>query len=78
MSTTTILDQIIQSKRHEVAERKARRPIEALRDDIAALGRPRNFFGAVTHKKTGPAARPLSLIAEVKKASPSAVPVRYN
>lgn len=76
MSTTTILDQIIQTKRQEVTERKGRRPIEALRDEIAALGRPRNFFGAVTHKRTGPGVRPLHLIAEVKKASPSAGVIR--
>jgi indole-3-glycerol phosphate synthase len=74
----TILDQIIATKREEIADRKSRRPIAALQEEIAALGRPRNFFGAVTHRPTGPGARPVNLIAEIKKASPSAGVIRAD
>jgi indole-3-glycerol phosphate synthase len=71
---STILDQIIQTKRQEVAAAKQRVPVERLRETIATLGRPRNFFDAVTRKST----KPLNLIAEVKKASPSAGVIRPN
>jgi indole-3-glycerol phosphate synthase len=72
--STTILDQIIATKRTEVAERRQRVPVEALREQIAALGRPRNFFHAVTT----PSSKPVNLIAEVKKASPSAGVIRAD
>ena len=71
---STILDEIIATKRREVAERQARVPVEALRATIATLDRPRNFFHAVTT----PTAKPLNLIAEVKKASPSAGVIRAD
>lgn len=71
----TILDEIIQTKRQEVAERKARVPLEQLRETIETLGRPRNFFRAVTKNPQGKA---LNLIAEVKKASPSAGVIRAD
>jgi indole-3-glycerol phosphate synthase len=70
----TFLDEIIQHKRHEVAERKQRVPVESLKEKIATVGRPRNFFGAVTGK--GPYR--VNLIAEVKKASPSAGVIRAD
>jgi indole-3-glycerol phosphate synthase len=69
---STILQQIIETKHAEVAERRLRTPIESLKDTIQTLGRPRNFFDAVTRKGT----KPLNLIAEVKKASPSAGVIR--
>src|SRR2546423_12537661 len=72
---STILDEIIQSKRQEVAERKVRVPIEQLKETITTLGRPRNFFQAVSKK---PKDKPLNLIAEVKKASPSAGVIRAD
>src|SRR4051794_40958050 len=70
----TILDQILQTKRQEVEQRKVAAPVEALREKIASPGRPRNFFHAVTKK--GP--KPVNLIAEVKKASPSAGVIRAD
>ena len=69
-----ILEQIVQTKRQEIAERSKLRPIEALREAIASMPRPRNFFRAVTTKTN----KPVNLIAEVKKASPSAGVIRAD
>ena len=71
---STILEQIIQTKREEIAERRRTTPIESLKETIQTLGRPRNFFDAVTRKGK----KPLNLIAEVKKASPSAGVIRAD
>lgn len=72
---STILDQIVETKKQEVAQRKTQTPLEKLQETIATLGRPRNFFHAVS-KEPGPKA--LNLIAEVKKASPSAGVIRAD
>jgi len=69
---STILDQIVQTKRQEIAQRKQSAPIERLKESIAGLGRPRNFFHAVTAKPR----KAMNVIAEVKKASPSAGVIR--
>lgn len=71
---TSILEKIIQTKRQEVADRKATTPLEQLQETIQTLGRPRNFFQAVTRKGN----KPLNLIAEIKKASPSAGVIRED
>ncbi len=68
-----ILQQIVHTKRREVELRKVHTPLEQLKETITTLGRPRNFFQAVTQKADP---RPLNLIAEVKKASPSAGVIR--
>src|SRR5271170_8239336 len=70
-----ILDQIMQTKRLEVAQRKIAVPLEQLKETITTLGRPRNFFRAVSKD---PAPKPMNLIAEVKKASPSAGVIRAD
>ncbi len=77
-SMSNILDKIVGTKRQEIAERSPERPIELLKEEIAALPRPRNFFQAVTRKAEGKTARPLNLIAEIKKASPSAGLIRAD
>jgi indole-3-glycerol phosphate synthase len=70
---STILDKIIETKRQEIAERRQATPVEALKERISALPRPRNFFHAATKPPVG---KKLNLIAEVKKASPSAGVIR--
>ena len=64
-----ILDTIVEQKQHEVAQLPAR-PIAAgdLRDAVLERGEKRDFAAALRKPRAGPVA----LIAEVKKASPSA------
>ena len=61
----TILDQIVATKREEIARAKAETPEVRLRERLAVAPPVRDFFAAVAG---GP---PIRLIAEVKKASPS-------
>ena len=65
----TILDKIVATKLAEIDQAKAERPETELRAQLADAPRPRDFFGAL-------AADGISLIAEVKKASPSAGLIR--
>jgi indole-3-glycerol phosphate synthase len=67
-----ILDKIISDKRQEVAERKAKVTLHELRATAAGMPKCRNFYKAVTKKNF----RGLNVIAEVKKASPSAGMIR--
>jgi indole-3-glycerol phosphate synthase len=78
-SSGNILDRILETKRQEVADRRQRVPVEQLKETITTLGRPRNFFQAVSKDpKTGKPPKALNLIAEVKKASPSAGVIRAD
>ena len=61
----TILDDILATKRREVAARKAFAPLASLDARIAAQSPPRGFRAALD-VRDGPA-----LIAEIKRASPS-------
>ena len=63
----TILDRILETKREEVVAAKLRRPLDALRRDADRLPPARDFHAAVIGDGSG-----IRLIAEVKKASPSA------
>lgn len=69
-----ILDEIVQSKRKEVAERKKSCPIEQVIAELSTAPRVRNFFTACTKKPT----KLVNVIAEVKKRSPSAGEIRKN
>jgi indole-3-glycerol phosphate synthase len=64
MTQYTILDKIIAWKRDEIARHKCARPIEAVRAETALSPLPRDFAAALR-------APGVSLIAEVKRASPS-------
>jgi indole-3-glycerol phosphate synthase len=70
MSIPDILQQIVATKKREIAAAKARMPEADLRRQAekGELERPRNFFAAVTKVPEGL----VNVIAEVKKASPSA------
>jgi indole-3-glycerol phosphate synthase len=70
----SLLDQILATKRQELQQRQSQAPLDALKRTIASLPRPRNFFQAVTT----PGKKPLNLIAEIKKASPSAGVIRQD
>ena len=69
-----ILQQIVATKKVEVAERKSREGLDELKRRVKDLPRPRNFFAAITTRTS----KPLNLIAEVKKASPSAGVIRAD
>ena len=68
----SILDEIVASKRREVAVARQRLPIEELEHQAAEAPPVRDFLDALA----GPG--PIRLIAEVKKASPSAGVVRAD
>jgi len=68
----TILDKIVAAKRLEIEQAKQRAPLAALRAQLAAAPVPRNFFEALAEPG------PIRLIAEVKKASPSAGLIRRD
>jgi indole-3-glycerol phosphate synthase len=71
------LTDIVTTKREEVAARKLSAPLEQLKETISTLGRPRNFFNAVSRDpKVGQ--KSVNLIAEIKKASPSAGIIRED
>ncbi|MEK7731551.1 MAG: indole-3-glycerol phosphate synthase TrpC, partial [Planctomycetota bacterium] len=64
----TILDRILDTKREEVAQAKQRRPMAELQTAIVRAAPPRDFYTAVTARSPSG----VRLIAEIKKASPSA------
>ncbi len=68
-----ILDEIVEQKKREVAQLPAR-PIAAgdLRDAMLEHGERRDFLGALRNSSLVTRHSSLALIAEVKKASPSA------
>jgi indole-3-glycerol phosphate synthase len=68
----TILDKIVATKRTEIERAKANLPEVELRAALADAPPARNFFGALA------APGSIKLIAEVKKASPSAGIIRAD
>jgi len=69
-----ILDKIIADKRSEVETRCAETSLDRLREGIRSMPKCRNFYKAVTKRSP----RGLNVIAEVKKASPSAGLIRKD
>jgi len=68
----TLLEKIVAAKRVEIDQAKQNCPEQQLREQLAAAPEPRDFFEALA--KPGP----IRLIAEVKKASPSAGLIRED
>jgi len=71
---TTILDRILETKRADVAARKACTPLAELDSLIRAQTAPRGFKAALDARSVGGPA----LIAEIKKASPSKGVIRED
>ncbi len=71
---SNILDRILENKRVEVEQAKARVPLDDLKRAVHDLPRPRNFYAAIAAKPT----RGIHVIAEIKKRSPSAGLIRED
>jgi indole-3-glycerol phosphate synthase len=69
-----ILDKIIADKKAEVVLRKSQVGLVQLKEQIQSLPKCRNFYKAVTKANN----RGINVIAEVKKASPSAGLIRKD
>ena len=67
----TILERILEHKRREVEERRRAVPIGRIEEAIRSVGPPRDFKRAISSDG-------ISLIAEIKKASPSAGVLRED
>lgn len=70
--TAVTLPQIIEHKRREVAAAIEKTPLDAIRAQASQTPEPRNFFTAVTRRGKGVT----SVIAEIKRRSPSAGLIR--
>ena len=68
MSIPDILQQIVETKKQEVAAARARAPEPELQQRARDAEPPRNFFAALTKEPDGL----VNIVAEVKKSSPSA------
>ncbi|MEM6855072.1 MAG: indole-3-glycerol phosphate synthase TrpC [Planctomycetota bacterium] len=68
-----MLNEIVENKRLEVEAAQRARPLDEVKAAAAAADPPRNFFASVTRPKGQ-----LRVIAEVKKASPSAGVIRAD
>jgi len=69
-----MLDQIIADKRLEVRHRQSQKSLEQLKEQVRSMPKCRNFYKAVTK----PNRRGINVIAEIKKASPSAGLIRQD
>jgi indole-3-glycerol phosphate synthase len=72
MMAETVLDKIVVAKRREIAACRERVPEADLRRRLADASPPRDFFASLV------APGPIQLIAEIKKASPSAGVIRHD
>ncbi len=70
---TPVLADILTHKRDEIAAARAARPLDEVKAAAVDTEKPRNFYQAVTDPK-----RRLKVIAEIKRASPSAGLIRED
>jgi len=75
MSTTPTLQQIVAHKRAEVDAARSNCSLDELRERVATMPHPRNFFSAVS---TGSGPGGVNVIAEIKRRSPSAGEIRTD
>lgn len=68
----TILEKIVATKRGEIEQAREQRPQGQLREQLKEASPPRDFFQALDQPG------PIRLIAEIKKASPSAGLIRTD
>ena len=80
MAEPNILDTILAGKRDEVADRSSRRPLPEVIAAARDAEPPRNFFKALTRDPEGGrgGGKRMNVIAEVKKASPSAGVIAHD
>jgi indole-3-glycerol phosphate synthase len=71
---SNFLDKILADKKAEVGYRRGLTPLEELKKQIGDMPKCRNFYKAVTQRGN----RGINVIAEVKKASPSAGVIRRD
>ncbi|WP_437188034.1 indole-3-glycerol phosphate synthase TrpC [Planctomicrobium sp. SH668] len=69
---STVLDKIIAQKQKDVATAIAARPLHEVQEALATAPAPRDFTGSLLKH------HPMGMIAEVKKASPSAGLIRED
>ena len=69
-----ILDKIIDHKKAEVSYRQLQKSLGQLKEEVRSMRKCRNFYKAVTKHNS----RGINVIAEVKKASPSAGLIRED
>ena len=68
----SILDRILATKRIEVAQAKLQRPVAGLLQQVRQAPAPRGLAAALRRKP----GQPVRVLAEIKRASPSAGPIR--
>ena len=71
----SVLKDIVARKFNEVERAREAVPVEVLKERIAELGRPRNFFQAVVDRRHP---NTTHIIAEIKRKSPSAGVIRED
>jgi indole-3-glycerol phosphate synthase len=70
----TILADILKAKKKQIAAEREKAPLESLQDRVSDLPKCRNFYRTLTKKNP----RGINVIAEIKRASPSAGLIRAN